>query len=103
MPHGLCHLMGIDTHDVGGIPVGVEKYKTLRMNRPLLKDMCVTVEPGCYFIPALLDRAFEDEAKAKHLNEDRIRPMYRFGGVRIEDDIFVTEDGVRLVSSILQH
>ena len=46
MPHGLGHLMGIDTHDVGGIPQGVEKYKSLRMNRPLLKDMCVTVEPG---------------------------------------------------------
>ena len=84
MPHGLGHLMGIDTHDVGGIPVGVQKYKSLRMNRELLKDMCVTVEPGCYFIPPLLNQAFKDESKAKHLNEAKLRSMFAFGGVRIE-------------------
>jgi Xaa-Pro dipeptidase len=100
MPHGLGHLMGVDTHDVGGIPVGVQKYKTLRMNRDLVKDMCLTVEPGCYFIPALLDKAFEDEAKAKHLNQDKLRAMYNFGGVRIEDDLFITEHGCRLITNV---
>ena len=39
MPHGLGHLMGIDTHDVGGLPSGVDKYKSLRMNRLLLQDV----------------------------------------------------------------
>jgi len=100
MPHGLGHLMGVDTHDVGGIPVGVEKYKTLRMNRKLLQHMCLTVEPGCYFIPALLETAFKDENKAKHLNEAKLRGMYTFGGVRIEDDLFVTHDGMRLMTNV---
>merc|ERR1712216_754153 len=100
MPHGLGHLMGIDTHDVGGIPPGVDKYKSLRMNRSLLVDMCVAVEPGCYFIPFLLNKAFRDESKAKHLNEPKLRAMFGFGGVRIEDDVFVTEAGIRLITNV---
>jgi Xaa-Pro dipeptidase len=100
MPHGLGHLMGIDTHDVGGIPPGVEKFKALRMNRELLPGMVLTIEPGCYFIPAVLEPAFKDEAKAKHLDEAKIRGMFGFGGVRIEDNLVVTDAGLELLTAV---
>jgi len=100
MPHGLGHLMGIDTHDVGGIPPGVQKFKSLRMNRDLIEGMVLTVEPGCYFIPALLEPAFLDETKAKHLNEEKLRPMLNKGGVRIEDNCIITKDGLELMTCV---
>mmetsp|Transcript_51697 Transcript_51697/g.160902 ORF Transcript_51697/g.160902 Transcript_51697/m.160902 type:complete len:508 (-) Transcript_51697:307-1830(-) len=100
MPHGLGHLMGIDTHDVGGYPKGVERFKSLRMNRQLLEGMVLTVEPGCYFIPALLDPALKDETKKKLLCEEKLLSMFNFGGCRIEDNVIVTKDGIELMTNV---
>lgn len=61
--------------------------------------MIVTVEPGCYFIPFVLESAFQDPEKAKFLNEEKIRGMYSFGGVRIEDDVLVLKDGIENLSA----
>lgn len=97
-PHGLGHFLGLDTHDVGGYPRGVEKIdrpglKFLRARRTLEPGMAITIEPGLYFIPALLEPAFEDPEKSKYLNVDQLKKMLNFGGYRIEDNLIITEDG----------
>jgi len=99
MPHGLGHLIGIDTHDVGGyldgypqrvMRPGVKKLRTARM---MEKGMVVTVEPGCYFINRLLDGALKNEIQCGFFNEERLRDFRGFGGVRLEDDVVITANG----------
>jgi Xaa-Pro dipeptidase len=97
-PHGLGHFLGLDTHDVGGYPKGVERIerpgiKYLRMRRTLQPSMVLTIEPGLYFVPALLKPALEDEKTSKFLNKSKLEDMMSFGGVRIEDNLIITEDG----------
>ena len=97
-PHGLGHFLGLDTHDVGGYPKGVDRIerpglKFLRVRRALEAGMVVTIEPGLYFIPALLEPAFQDAKTKEHLNEAKLRELFDFGGIRIEDDLIVTEQG----------
>ena len=87
MPHGLGHFIGIDTHDVGGYleghPPRSDKpgLKSLRTARVVQERMCLTIEPGCYFIRALLDKAFEDEKLSKFLVKDEIQKYSSIGGV----------------------
>ena len=99
MPHGLGHLMGIDVHDVGGYlsftpprskEVGLSSLRTARY---LEKNMILSDEPGIYFIPYLLEKGFSDEKVSKYFVQDKIKEYYDFGGVRIEDDILITDVG----------
>ena len=97
-PHGLGHFLGLDTHDVGGYPKGVDKIdrpgiEYLRTRRSMQPGMVITMEPGLYMIPALLKPALEDINVAAFLNKAKLEQLYDFGGVRIEDNIIVTEDG----------
>lgn len=97
-PHGLGHFLGLDTHDVGGYPKDAEKsdrpgLKFLRTQRTLEQGMVLTIEPGLYFIPALLKPAFEDAEKSQYLNVDKIEPHLYSGGIRIEDNLIVTANG----------
>lgn len=109
LPHGLGHMMGLDVHDMEGLGqeyVGFDEEtrpstqfgtNCLRMGRRLEKGFVVTDEPGIYFIPALID-----EWKAKGLHTDFINytmlETYKdFGGIRIEDDILITDDGCRFL------
>lgn len=97
-PHGLGHFLGLDTHDPGGYPKGVERIdrpglRYLRARRMLEPGMVVTIEPGIYFIPALLEPAFDNPDQAKYLNVNELRRFLNFGGIRLEDNIIVTEDG----------
>lgn len=98
MPHGLGHMMGIDVHDVGGYPAGLERdpregYKRLRTARVMAAGMVVTVEPGIYFIDCLLDKALADPALSRFIDSNVLQRFRGFGGVRLEDDVVVTEDG----------
>ncbi|KAH0619446.1 hypothetical protein JD844_000082 [Phrynosoma platyrhinos] len=105
MPHGLGHLLGIDVHDVGGYPEGVERIdlpglRSLRTARVLVQGMVLTVEPGIYFIDHLLDQALADPAQACFINNDVLARFRGFGGVRIEDDIAVTANGMELLTCV---
>mgnify|MGYP002760885565 FL=1 len=104
-PHGLGHFLGLDTHDVGGYPKGVERIdrpgiKYLRTRRTLQSGMVLTIEPGLYFVPALLKPALEDDKASKFLNASKLNDMMDFGGVRIEDNIIVTEDGCENMTTV---
>ena len=104
-PHGLGHFLGLDTHDVGGYPKGVDRIdrpgiKFLRARRELLPGMVVTIEPGIYFVPAVLKPAIADPEKNQFLNTDKVESLLDFGGVRIEDDIIVTDDGLENMTNV---
>ncbi|KAA6426409.1 MAG: xaa-Pro dipeptidase [Trebouxia sp. A1-2] len=106
MPHGLGHLLGLDTHDVGGYAPGtpdrIDKpgLRSLRTARILEENMVITVEPGCYFNPFLLGPAFESTSQGPFLNRRRLEGSMGFGGVRIEDDVIVTADGARSMTNV---
>uniref|UniRef100_A0A8C9EJE4 Xaa-Pro dipeptidase n=1 Tax=Pavo cristatus TaxID=9049 RepID=A0A8C9EJE4_PAVCR len=105
MPHGLGHLLGIDVHDVGGYPEGVERIdlpglRSLRTARNLEQGMVLTIEPGIYFINHLLDQALRDPAQSCFINNDVLQRFRGFGGVRIEDDIAVTASGMELLTCV---
>lgn len=104
-PHGLGHFLGLDTHDVGGYPKGVERIerpgiKYLRMRRNLQPGMVITIEPGIYFIPALLKPALEDKKISKFLNKSKVQEMFNFGGVRIEDNLVITDESHKNLTDV---
>jgi Xaa-Pro dipeptidase len=108
-PHGLGHLIGIDTHDVGGYiggqPLRSSKWglKNLRTARKLEEGMNITVEPGCYFIPSLLNREIPDLDidVAKYVNiEKAFEYREEVAGVRIEDCVIVTADGCENLTEV---
>ena len=112
LPHGLGHMMGMDVHDMEGlgqIYVGfddetrpnLEQFGTncLRMGRCLEPGFVVTDEPGIYFIPHLIDLWRKEQHCAEFLCFDAIETYKDFGGIRIEDDLLITQDGCRFLGS----
>ncbi len=109
MPHGLGHMMGLDVHDMedlGQINVGyddevrpIQQFGTssLRMGRRLQEGFVITDEPGCYFIPALIDQWKQQGLHKDFLVFDKIEGFKDFGGIRLEDDILITKDGSRFL------
>lgn len=109
MPHGLGHMMGLDVHDMEGLGenfVGYDEHTKrssqfgtayLRLGRKLQPGFVLTVEPGCYFIPELIDKWKKDGINAEFINFDKVETYKDFGGVRIEDDVLVTETGNRVL------
>ena len=107
MPHGLGHNIGLDVHDMEDIDedlVGYDSDQTranqlglgnLRMARKLVPGYVMSDEPGIYFIPALIEK-FKKEGKGfGFVNYTKLESYYDFGGIRLEDDILVTEEGAR--------
>ena len=112
LPHGLGHMMGMDVHDMEGlgqIYVGfddetrpnLEQFGTncLRMGRKLEPGFVVTDEPGIYFIPHLIDLWRNEGHCAEFLCFDKLDTYKDFGGIRIEDDLLITNDGCRFLGS----
>ncbi|KAJ1832328.1 hypothetical protein LPJ63_003614 [Coemansia sp. RSA 2711] len=98
MPHGIGHLMGIDTHDVGGYPKGTKRIdkpglRNLRSRREMLPNMVFTVEPGLYFVDEILADAKASPEVAQYIDFDKVAAYRQVGGVRIEDNIVITESG----------
>ena len=109
MPHGLGHMLGLDVHDMedlGQIYVGyddeirpVDQFGTayLRMGRRLQPGFVITDEPGIYFIPALIEKWKAEKINTDFICFDRLEEYYDFGGIRLEDDILVTETGCEIL------
>jgi len=103
LPCGMGHLIGCDTHDVGGYlddtpprnmtasGMGIAKLRTARI---LEEGMLLTVEPGLYFIDALLDTALASATQAQFFVAERVDALRSFGGVRLEDVVAVTSTGI---------
>lgn len=108
-PHGLGHMIGLDVHDLENLGENFVGYDEtvarssqfgtayLRLARALQPGFVLTVEPGIYFIPELIDQ-WQAEGKFKDfICYDKLGPYRDFTGIRIEDNVLVTEDGHRVL------
>jgi Xaa-Pro aminopeptidase len=109
LPHGLGHMMGLDVHDMEGLGENLVGYSDeikrsdqfgtafLRFALPYKAGHVFTIEPGCYFIPELIEK-WKSEGKFKEfINYSKISSFMSIGGIRIEDNILVTEKGHRVL------
>lgn len=107
---GTGHMMGLDVHDMEDLgeqfvgytptePKNTQEFglKSLRLGKALEPGFVVTVEPGIYFIPTLIDRWKSEKKHAAFINYDEVENFRNFGGIRIEDDFLITENGHRLL------
>lgn len=109
-PTGLGHQMGLDVHDMEGLGERFVGYTdsihrssqfglaNLRMAKPLRPGYVMTVEPGIYFIPILIEKWMKEKINEDYINFDKVSRMFDFGGIRIEDDVLVTEKGYKLLA-----
>ncbi|HZX10642.1 MAG TPA: aminopeptidase P family protein [Acidobacteriota bacterium] len=109
MPHGLGHMLGLDVHDMEGLGedyVGYNKKTErsdqfglayLRLAKKLEPGFVLTVEPGIYFIPALIDKWIKEKKFMNYIDYKKVDKYRDFGGIRIEDNVLVTEKGQRVL------
>ena len=108
-PHGLGHMMGLDVHDMEDLGedfVGydeetsrIDQFGTayLRLGRRLEPGFVITNEPGIYFIPALVQKWKEEKINSSFINFSKVEEYLDFGGIRLEDDLLITDKGCRLL------
>lgn len=108
-PHGVGHLMGLDVHDMedlgdlAGYAEGRQRSDRfglafLRLNRPLAAGMAVTIEPGFYQVPAILNNPQNRDRYAQRVNWERLDQFADVRGIRVEDDILITASGCEVLS-----
>lgn len=107
MPHGLGHQMGLDVHDMESLGEKFVGYNrlverstipglaSLRMGKTLCEGHVITVEPGIYFIPSLVEKWAAEGRCREFIDYDKVRSYFGFGGIRLEDDILITGSGSR--------
>ena len=102
-PHGIGHMVGLGVRDAGEVLCGREGtrpgFPKVRVDLPLESGHCFTVEPGIYFVPALLQ---DEERRRKHADAvdwDRVDRMLDFGGIRIEQNVLVTDTGCEVLTA----
>jgi len=107
-PCGLGHMMGLDIHDMEGLGEEFVGYdgeakstqfglKSLRLGRKLEPGFVLTIEPGIYFIPELMDKWKAENKFTEFLNYDQINKFRNFSGCRNEENFVITEDGAKLL------
>jgi len=108
-PHGLGHMMGLDVHDMENLGENYVGYNRttkrsnqfglayLRLAKELQPGFVVTVEPGIYFIPQLIENWKKERKHTKFINYKKVEEYLDFGGIRIEDDVLVTNDGHKVL------
>ena len=108
-PHGLGHTMGLDVHDMEGLGENYVGYddtitrstqfglSSVRFGRRVEPNFVLTVEPGIYFIPALIDQWESEKKLAEYIDYEALKAYRDFGGIRIEDDILITENGCKVL------
>jgi Xaa-Pro aminopeptidase len=113
MPHGLGHMIGLDVHDMedlGENMVGYEPgqdrskmlgLKSLRLARRLEPGFTFTVEPGIYFIPQLIEKFKSDNMYHDFVNYSLLQSYYDFGGIRIEDNVYITQEGREVLGTYI--
>ena len=110
-PCGLGHMMGLDVHDMedlGEVYVGYDGepkstqfgLKSLRLGRKLEPGFVLTIEPGIYFIPELIDQWKAINHNIDYLHFDRVEEFKTFGGLRNEEDFLITETGYELLGKL---
>jgi Xaa-Pro aminopeptidase len=108
-PHGVGHLLGLDVHDMedlgdrAGYAPGRQRtqepgLRYLRLDRDLVPGMVVTIEPGFYQIPGLLSALDQGGPLAKMVDRTRLAQFSDVRGIRIEDDVLVTEGGCEVLT-----
>lgn len=109
LPHGLGHMMGLDVHDMEGLGEDFVGYDEtikrsdqfgtayLRLAKTLKPGFVVTDEPGIYFIPALIDQFKSENKFNDFICFEKLESYKDFGGIRIEDDLLITETGCRVL------
>lgn len=105
-PHGLGHMVGLGVRDGSGLFPGRAKdprpcLRTLRMDLPLAPGYVVTIEPGLYFIPALLNDPARRDRYHDHVNWPLVEQHLTLGGVRIEDNVLVTAGAPEVLTSAI--
>jgi Xaa-Pro aminopeptidase len=107
-PCGLGHQMGLDIHDMEDLGEEYVGYdgkpkskqfglKSLRLAKPLVSGMVLTIEPGIYFIPSLINIWKNEKRLIDFINFEKVEEYLEFGGIRNEENFVITEDGYRLI------
>jgi len=112
-PHGVGHQLGLDAHDMENLGedfVGYDEatkrsgqfgLKSLRLAKPVRPGFVVTVEPGVYFISALIDLWQAEKKHADFIAYGKLESWRRFGGIRVEDDVLVTAASRRILGKAI--
>jgi Xaa-Pro dipeptidase len=104
-PHGVGHMVGLQVRDVGGKPnPNPKRYggARLRVDMPLREGFLMTVEPGLYFIEALIESADLQKQFADQIAWTEVSKWKNFGGIRLEDDIWITANGPQNLTSAVE-
>ncbi|HEX2920270.1 MAG TPA: aminopeptidase P family protein [Bacteroidales bacterium] len=113
MPHGIGHMLGLDVHDMEALGENYVGYSDeikrsdqfgtafLRFALPYKPGHVFTIEPGCYFIPELINRWSDEKKCADFINYDKLEKYMSIGGIRIEDNVLITENDHKVLGKAI--